>query len=178
MFPLSNAAGLHFGILFLSNGTCYLNSSIAFECCKLLGNKLMKLRFSVYLKLFYMSFHQVRMMLIKSSPLLCFWLFLSSAAALCLLSSCCFFAKSPLSSPLLCFVDDEIVQVHTLYGIWADDQELMRNLVSLPAAPTLPSPLFSVMMPWCSKFKIRWWLTCFWGLYHCYYSFFIYNLSL
>jgi hypothetical protein len=28
-----------------------------------------------------------------------------------------FFAKSPLSSPLLCFADDEIVQVHTLYGI-------------------------------------------------------------
>jgi len=27
-------------------------------------------------------------------------------------------------------------------------------------------------MPWCSKFKIGWWLTCFWGLYHCYYSFF------
>ena len=83
-----------------------------------------------------------------------------------------FFAKSPLSSPLLCFADDEIVQVHTLYGIWADDQELVRNLASLAAAPTLPSPLFSVMMPWCSKFKIRWWLTCFWGLYHCYFSFF------
>ena len=28
-----------------------------------------------------------------------------------------FFAKSPLSSPLLCFADDEIVQVHTLYRI-------------------------------------------------------------
>ena len=28
-----------------------------------------------------------------------------------------FFAKSPLSSPLLCFANDEIVQVHTLYGI-------------------------------------------------------------
>ena len=27
-----NAAGLHFGILLLSNGACYLNSSIAFEC--------------------------------------------------------------------------------------------------------------------------------------------------
>ena len=58
-----------------------------------------------------------------------------------------FFAKSPLSSPLLCFADDEIVQVHTLYEIWADDQELVRNLASLAAAPTLPSPLFSVMMP-------------------------------
>ena len=93
---------------------------------------------------------------------------------LCFGSSTCFFAKSPLSSPLLCFADDEIIQVHTLYGIWADDQELMRNLASLAAAPTLPSPLFSVMMPWCSKFKIRWCLTCFWGLYHCYFSFFIY----
>ena len=39
------------------------------------------------------------------------------AAALCLLSSSWFFAKSPLSSPLLCFIDDEIIQVHTLYGI-------------------------------------------------------------
>jgi hypothetical protein len=66
VFPLSNAAGLHFGILFLPNGTCYLNSLIAFECCKLLDNKLMKFRFSVCLKLFYMSFHQVRMMLVQS----------------------------------------------------------------------------------------------------------------
>ena len=62
-----------------------------------------------------------------------------------------FFAKSPLSSPLLCFAGDEIVHVHTLYGIWADDQELVRNLASLAAAPTLPSPLFSIMMPWCSQ---------------------------
>ena len=99
-------------------------------------------------------------------------------SSLCLLSSCCFFAKSPLSSPLLCFADDEIVQIHKLYGIWADNQELMRNLASLAAAPTLSSPLFSVMMPWCSKFKIRWWLTCFWGLYYCYYSFFWYIVVL
>ena len=38
------------------------------------------------------------------------------AAALCLLSSCCFFLPN-LPSPLLCFADDEIIQVHTLYGI-------------------------------------------------------------
>ena len=76
-----------------------------------------------------------------------FWLFLPSAAALCLLSSCCcFFAKSPLSSPLLCFVDDEIIQVHTLYGIQADDQELVRNLATLSVTLTLHSPLFFVMM--------------------------------
>ena len=43
--------------------------------------------------------------------------FFYTFSSLCLLSSCCFFAKSPLSSPLLCFADDEIVQVHTLYGI-------------------------------------------------------------
>ena len=82
-----------------------------------------------------------------------------------------FFAKSPISSPLLCFADDEIIQVYTLYGIWADDQELVRNLTSLPATPTLPSPIFFVMMPWCSKFMIKWWLIYFWGLYYCYYSF-------
>ena len=35
----------------------------------------------------------------------CFYTFFS----LCLLSSCCFFAKSSLSSPLLCFANDEIV---------------------------------------------------------------------
>ena len=99
----SNAAGLHFGILFLSNGACYLNSSIAFECCKLLGNKLMKLHLSVYLKLFYMSFHQVRMMLIKSSPLLYF-------LAIFAISCCYIFAKQlllflpNLPSPLLSFV--------------------------------------------------------------------------
>ena len=49
-------------------------------------------------------------------------------------------------SPLLCFADDEIVQVHTLYGIWADDQELVRNLTSLVAAPILPSLLFSSLL--------------------------------
>ena len=99
----SNAAGLHFDILFLSNGACYLNSSIAFECCKLLGNKLMKLHFSMYLKLFYMSFHQVRMMLVKSSPLLYF-------LAIFAISCCSMFAKQlllflpNLPSPLLSFV--------------------------------------------------------------------------
>ena len=88
-----------------------------------------------------------------------------------------FFTKSPFSSPLLYFVDDEIVQVHTLYGIWADNQELVRSFASLAASPTLPS-LFSVMMPWCSKFMIKWWLTCFWGLYYCYYLFFYYIVVL
>ena len=51
-----------------------------------------------------------------------------------------FFAKSPLSSHLLCFADDKIAQVQTLYGIWADDQELVRNLASL-LAPFLSSLL-------------------------------------
>jgi hypothetical protein len=41
-------------------------------------------------------------------------------------------------------------------------------LTSLPAAPTLPSRT-SVMMSLYSKFMIKWWLTCFWGLY--FYSF-------
>ena len=55
-------------------------------------------------------------------PILYVWeaaaAFFYTFSSLCLLSSCCFFfAKSPLSSPLLCFADDEIVQVHTLYGI-------------------------------------------------------------
>ena len=71
----------------------------------------MKLRFSVYLKLFYMSFHQVRMMLVKSSPLLCFLAIFAincySMFAKQLLLF--FFAKSPIFSPLLCFADDEIV---------------------------------------------------------------------
>jgi hypothetical protein len=40
----------------------------------------------------------------------------------------------------------------------------VRNLASLLAAPTLPSPLLSVMIPLCSKTMIKWWLTCFWGL--------------
>ena len=54
-------------------------------------------------------------------PILYIWeaaaTFFYTFSSLCLLSSCCFFAKSPLSSPLLCFTDDEIVQVHSLYGI-------------------------------------------------------------
>jgi hypothetical protein len=32
---------------------------------------------------------------------------------------------------------DEIVQFQKLFGIWADDLELVRNLTSLPAAPTV-----------------------------------------
>jgi hypothetical protein len=35
-----------------------------------------------------------------------------------------FFANSSLSSPLLCFASDEIVQVHLMYGLWADGQHL------------------------------------------------------
>ena len=42
--------------------------------------------------------------------------FFYTFSSLCLLSSCCFFLPN-LPSPLLCFIDDEIVQVHTLYGI-------------------------------------------------------------
>ena len=47
-------------------------------------------------------------------PVLYIWeaaaAFFYTFSSLCLLSRCCFFfAKSPLSSPLLCFVDDEIV---------------------------------------------------------------------
>ena len=71
-------------------------------------------------------------------------------------------------SSLLCY-DALMLQIH--------DQELIRNLASLAAAPTLPSPLFSVMMLWCSKFMIKWWLTCFWGLYY-YYLFFWYIVVL
>ena len=111
----------------------------------------------------------------------CFLAIFAISCGSMFVSSCCiFFCQiSPLlSSPLHCFADDKIVQVHTLYGIWADDQELVRNLASLSAAPTLPSPLFSIMMLWCSKFQIRWWLTCFWGLYYCYYSFFWYIIVL
>lgn len=55
VFPLSNTGGLQFDILFLANGTCYLNSLIASECCKPLYNSLWSC-VSVYLKLFYMSF--------------------------------------------------------------------------------------------------------------------------
>ena len=57
----------------------------------------------MYLKLFYMSFHQVRMMLIKSSPLLYF-------LAIFAISCCSMFAKqlllflSNLPSPLLSFI--------------------------------------------------------------------------
>jgi hypothetical protein len=58
------------------------------------------------------------------------------------------------------FAYDEIVQLHTLCGIWANDQEPVRNLTSIPIAPTLP-----IMLSLCSKFMIKWWLTCFWGLY-------------
>jgi hypothetical protein len=32
---------------------------------------------------------------------------------------------------------DEIVQLQKLFGIWADDLELVRNMTSLPAAPTV-----------------------------------------
>ena len=41
-----------------------------------------------------------------------------------------------------------------------------------------PYITFTFMMPWCSKFIIKWWLTCFSGLYCCYYSFFWYIVVL
>jgi hypothetical protein len=35
-----------------------------------------------------------------------------------------FFTNSSLSSPFLCFASNEIVQVHLIYGLWADGQHL------------------------------------------------------
>ena len=87
-----------------------------------------------------------------------------------------FFWQTVISSPLFCLWWNYPTP---LFGIWADDQELVRNLASLPAAPSVFSicSLFSYiltmfMMPWCSKFMIKWWLTCFWGIHYRYYSFF------
>jgi hypothetical protein len=40
-------------------------------------------------------------------------------------------------SSLPSLVCDEIVELQKLFGIWADDLELVRNLASLPAAPTV-----------------------------------------
>jgi hypothetical protein len=62
---------------------------------------------------------------------------------------------------------DEIVQLQKLFGIWADDLELVRNLASLPATLTVFVDMLTIfiyahyfMMPLCSKFLIKWWLTC------------------
>jgi hypothetical protein len=76
---------------------------------------------------------------------------------------------------------DEIVQLQKLFRIWADDLELVRNLASLPNAPTVFVDMLTVfMMPLCSKFLIKWWLTysetyCLCRYAHCFY---IYSLSL
>jgi hypothetical protein len=59
---------------------------------------------------------------------------------------------------------DEIVQLQKLFGIWADDLELVRNLASLPAAPTIFVDMLTVFIyahcfydALCSKFLIKWW---------------------
>jgi hypothetical protein len=58
--------------------------------------------------------------------------------------------------------------IHTLHGLWANDQHLWGTWHhSQP--PLLYLLSFSVMMPWCSKSIIKWWLTCFWGLHYCYF---------
>ena len=69
-----------------------------------------------------------------------FWLFLPSAAALCLLSSCCFFfAKSPLSSPLLYlpmiklsksihYMEYELM-IKNLWGTWYHYQPPLHYLL-------------------------------------------------
>jgi hypothetical protein len=57
--------GVYFGILFFSNGTCYLNFWVASECCKLLVTAY-EVVFLCVSEMFYMSFHQVRMMLVRS----------------------------------------------------------------------------------------------------------------
>ena len=132
----------------------------------------MKLRFSVYLKLFYMSFHQVRMMLVKSSPLLYFLaIFAISCCSMFAKQLLLFFQISPLlSSPLFCRWWN-CLSPNIIWNMswWSRTCEELGIITS---RPTLHCPLFSVMMPWCSKFMIKWWLTCFWGLYYCYYSFF------
>ena len=105
----------------------------------------------------------------------CFFYIFSS---LCLLSSCCFLYQiSPhLSSPLFC----RWWNCPSPYIIWNMSwwSRTYEELGIISSRPYITFSSFSVMMPWCSKFKIRWWLTCFWGLYYCYYLFFIYIIVL
>jgi hypothetical protein len=68
-------------------------------------------------------------------------------------------------------------QLQKLFGIWADDLKLVRNLASLPAVPTVFVDMLTVfMMPLCSKFLIKWWLTwsetyCLYRYAHCFYRY-------
>jgi hypothetical protein len=74
---------------------------------------------------------------------------------------------------------DEIVQLQKLFGIWADDLELVRNMTSLPAAPTVFVDMLTIfMMPLCSKFLIKWWLTCSETYCLCRYAHCFYRCSL
>jgi hypothetical protein len=67
------------------------------------------------------------------------------------------FANSPLSSPLLSIfvADDESVKVHSFYGnmswwslwgTWHHYQPLLQCLLFYSL----------LLMPWCSKFMIKW----------------------
>jgi hypothetical protein len=72
-----------------------------------------------------------------------------------------FFAPTSTLSSLPYLASDEIVQLQKLFGIWADDLKLVRNLASLPNAPTIFVDMLTVfMMPLWSKFLIKWWLIC------------------
>jgi predicted membrane-bound mannosyltransferase len=75
-----------------------------------------------------------------SSPILYYYFYFSYSS---MFSSRCYFLATnncflgELSSPLPSLAYDEIVQLHKLFGIWVDGHELVRNLASLLAAPTI-----------------------------------------
>ena len=106
--------------------------------------------------------------------------FFYTFSSLCLLSSCCFFCQiSPLlSSPLFCRWWN-CLSPYIIWNMswWSRTCEELGIITSRPYCLFLYAHYFLYMltvfmMPLCSKFLIKWWLTCFWGLYLYYYYYY------
>ena len=94
-------------------------------------------------------------------------------------TSSCFFGQTLISSPLfglwrIC-PTPEIIWIMSWWSWTCEELGIITRcpLLSFSISSWLFLYMLTVfIMPLCSKFLIKWWLTYFWGLYYFYYSFF------
>ena len=60
----------------------------------------------------------------------------------------------------------------TIMNLWGTWHHYQPPLLSFSICSLFLYMLTVFMLPLCSKFMIKWWLTCLWGIHCCYYSFF------
>jgi hypothetical protein len=101
------------------------------------------------------------------------------SSPLCLGSSSCFFWPTLLSSllPMMKlsnsrnYLEHDELMIKNLWGTWHHYQP---SLLCFSICSLFLYMLTVFMMPLCSKLLIKWWLTCFWGLYHHYYYYYLF----